>query len=81
MYERTALLCYMLGWMEQQRHPIKRTDSLILLDQILNKMNQPRVTETEHEELKMIDHEIGIFFIQMGVNTKRQKQIAEDGHL
>ena len=81
MYERSELLCYILGWIESEKHPIKRNDSLILLDQILFDMNQPSITLEEKETLKRISDEMRIFLMQMGINRERVKQIAKEGHI
>jgi len=81
MYERSELLCYMLGWMERDKKPIKREDSLILLDQILSNMNQQPVTKEEKEILKQASEEMGIFLIQMGINRKNARRVAKVGHL
>lgn len=81
MYERTELLCHMLGWIECAKQPIKRNDALILLDQILFKMNQPRATDKEKELLKLTEDLAGIFLIQMGIGRERAKEITRDGHL
>ena len=80
MYERTELLCYMLGWCESQKG-VKRNDALIIIDQVLFKMNQPSITVAEKESIRRIGDEMDIFLIQMGIGRSRARQIAKDGHL
>lgn len=81
MIERQSLLCYMLGWIESAKRPIKRNDSLILLDQILLKMCQPTVKQTELDYFQDLDDEMGFGLIQMGIGRERAKEIARKGIL
>lgn len=81
MYERYATLCYMLGWIEGTKQPIKRIDALILLDQTLNKMCQPVMTQKEKDMFQELNDQQSFALLQMGIGRKRAKQIARNGHL
>lgn len=81
MYEREATLCYMLGWIEGTKQPIKRVDALILLDQTLNKMCQPVMTQKEKDVFQELNDQQSFALLQMGIGRDRAKQIAREGHL
>lgn len=76
MYERSEILCYMLGWIECDKSPIKRSDALIILDQILTQMNQPVVSEPEKDILRQLRDEISIFLMQAGVSREQTREIG-----
>lgn len=79
MTERKAIICYMFGWIQSTGK--KRPDALIILDNILFKMNQPRVQPEELEYLNDLDAEIDWFLLSMGISSKRAKEIARTGKL
>ena len=81
MYEREATLCYMLGWIEGTKQPIKRVDALILLDQTLNKMCQPVMTQKEKDAFRELEDQQSFALLQMGIGRDRAKEIARSGHL
>ena len=81
MYEREATLCYMLGWIEGTKQPIKRVDALILLDQTLNKMCQPVMTQKEKDVFQELEDQQSFALLQRGIGRDRAKQIAREGHI
>jgi len=81
MFERTATLVYMLGWIEGTKRGIGRSNALILIDQTLNRMNQPSMTEEEKQVFKDLGDEQHLALNQVGINTKKMKDIARTGHV
>lgn len=81
MFERQSMLIYMLGWIEGTRRGIKRDVALMLIDQTLNNMNQPSMTNEENKIFKDLGDEQHLALNQLGINTKRMKEVARKGHL
>lgn len=81
MFERQATLVYMLGWIEGTRRGIKRDVALILIDQTLNRMNQPSMTDEEKAIFKDLSDEHHLALNQIGMNHKKIKKTARTGHL
>jgi hypothetical protein len=77
VYERTELLCYILGAIAERANFARSTeDSLIMLDNILLDMNQLPVTNEEKEVINRMHEQMEIFNIQMGMNRETQRKLG-----
>lgn len=81
MFERIEMICYMLGWIEGTKNPIRRTDALILLDQTLLKFNQPIMTKDEKDALEYLSAEQSFALLSAGFSGKKVKDIARTGKI
>lgn len=76
-YQRTEILCYMLGAIAESSDFRKDTnDSLITLDNILIDMKQSPITTEEKEIIQRLHEQMEIFNIQMGMNRETQRRIG-----
>ena len=77
MYQRTELLCYMLGAIQETKSfVLSNNDALLILDRILNDMKQPSITEEEKQIIDRMSEEMEIFNIQMGLNRATQRKLG-----
>ena len=81
MMEREAMICYMLGFIEAKKTPILRKDALILLDQTLNRMCQPVITEKEKELIQELGDQQSFSLLAAGLNRDQVKAIAKRGYV
>lgn len=76
-YERTELICYMLGAIKSNDDfKIRDDDALIHLDNILLGMKQLPITKKEKEVILRMHEQMEIFNIQMGLNRKTQRKLG-----